>query len=170
MDVKDENFRLKKRLEKVKKESEELYEKHKQDMAKNQEDPTIINKAKKNSQKAMSQQYKAPISARFPRQEPIIRIYPAYNPKMSRNQMKAVPIKAWETARTMATTPFTDERPLSPVSDIADGFTKTSTHAFRIHSKPQTAAVGVRRLNLKKALSNGMSICFIYPSNFLIPF
>ena len=96
---------------------------------------------------------KPPISAREAiRKEPIIRIYPDYNPRFSRNQMKSISIKAWETTRTMATTPFTSEIKDRRNVNIIEGFSKTSVHYASGKQKPKTATVGLRsKKKLKKS-------------------
>ena len=87
-----------------------------------------------------------PMSARSHlKSDPAIKIYPEYNPKFSRNQMKAIPIKAWETMRTVATTPFTSDRPHHKNTDNVDGFSKTSRHPITSIKKPNTAKQGSRR-------------------------
>jgi len=89
-----------------------------------------------------------PMSARETiNKEPVIRIYPDYNPKFSRNQMRSVTIKAWETARTNATTPFTSDqkRAQSP-----EGFSYNSISRPFSKEKPKTAGVGRNRKRLNK--------------------
>lgn len=95
---------------------------------------------------------KPPMSARAPIQnEPIIRIYPDYNPKLSRNQMRPVTIKAWETARTLASTPFSTQKRRRGDIQEADGFSRTTEHPFASVNKPKTAAHGVNRRTLTKS-------------------
>lgn len=84
--------------------------------------------------------------------EQVIRIYPDFNPKMTGTKMKPIPIKAWETARTLATTPFTSARKQesTPDLDTVEGFSRASENPLIKFSKPQTAAQGIRSRNLNK--------------------
>ena len=115
--------------------SEELQENFKKDQESKE------NKAEEQLKKVIRKYSRPPLSAReHINKEPVIRIYPDYNPKFSRNQMRPVSIKAWETARTMATTPFTSDQKGDPRSP--DGFSRNSTARPFSREKPKTAAVG----------------------------
>ena len=159
LDHQEVNKKLKRKLAKVKEQAKKVYEKKKSQIEKLKEkedtgaQETNEDKGKAKLKKVIDQQCKPPMSARELIQEPIIKIYPNYNPKISRNLMRPVTVNAWETTRTMATTPFTEVRNLSPTSDIVEGFSRTSNYPLRSNQKPRTAAVKSRRNNLKKTMS-----------------
>lgn len=123
---------MRKKLENIKKEVEQKYDQVKLERDQMEAETDVLSrervgsqtKAKNKLRSTIKKYSKPPMSARqhLAATEPVIRIYPDYNPKMSRNQMRPVSIKAWETARTMAATPFSNDRqrPVSP--DNIEGF------------------------------------------------
>ena len=83
--------------------------------------------------------------------EPVIKIYPEFNPKLSRNWMRPMTVKAWETARTLATTPMLSERiEKSPDNELPDGFSLPSNWKSNKKIKPKTAAHNSRHSRMEK--------------------
>ncbi|CAI2360980.1 unnamed protein product [Moneuplotes crassus] len=163
MKAKEEHDQLKEKIEKAKLKAKDEYDKamgnyfclclaSEQELKDRLEEFKEINeqKAKKKLDKVIKRYNKPPMSAReVIKREPVIRIYPDYNPKFSRNQMRPMTIKAWETARTMATTPITSERVPCAQNDPGDGFSRNSEIITSPGPKPRTAAFP-RRKGLKK--------------------
>ena len=148
--IKEVNQQLKQKLQVLKDKAGVVYEEKKkeeeneaqQDIKSTLDKPKIPilpfdmpTKSQQALKKVIKPHLKPPMSARYHNPErSVIKIYPDFNPK-SRN----LPVKAWETARTMATTPFT-----SPPEEEFEGFKNVQT-GLKFSKKPKTAVFKTRR-------------------------
>jgi sugar-specific transcriptional regulator TrmB len=149
-DIKEINQQMKEKLQNLKDKARAIYNKKKkeEENKKQQEIESKLDrpkipilpfdmptKSQKVLKKVLKSNLKSPMSARYHNPaRSVIKIYPDYNPK-SRN----LPVKAWETARTMATTPFT-----SPPEEEFEGF-KNIANRLKSHKKPKTAVFKTRK-------------------------
>lgn len=121
------------------------------------------NKAKKKLKK-VSRNIRPQMSAmEIIRKEPVIKIYPDYNPRFSRNQMGQVSVKAWETARTMTTTPFMSEVKNKANQDRFEGYIKNSEVEYYKGIKPKTTGMRIRSRKVMKKSKTVAKIQFPKP-------
>ena len=99
----------------------------------------------------------SPLSEReYNNHEPIIKIYPEYNPRHSRNEMRSITMKGWDTMRTIASTPILSERKQTSLETPYEFSTKSNFKENII--KPNTALFSPRQ----SVLSQGKTIAQLY--------